>query len=145
MVTRARPRTDRIAGPWLERRFVDPEAVFVYVPADRVLETAQQVGGNSLDARRADFTNQDGKCTYEVLIDRYQLGGDPALAELARSVHAADVATDVDSHPFGAALKAVGQAGLGVEGDDQRLLERGVFVYDALYAWCQRHTTPDAA
>jgi hypothetical protein len=51
----------------------------------------------------------------------------------------------LDSHPFGAALKAVGQAGLGVEDDDQRLLERGVFVYDALYAWCQRHTTPDAA
>lgn len=144
-VTRARPKTDRIACPWLVRRFIDPEAVFVYVPADQVLDTARRLSGYSFDARGADFTHEDGKCTFEVLIERYQLGGDPALAELARIVHAADITTDVDSHPFGAALQAIGQAGLDVEDDDQRLLERGVFVYDVLYAWCQRHTAPGAS
>jgi hypothetical protein len=139
-VTRARPKTDRIACPWLVRRFIDPEAEFVYVPADQVLDTARQLGGHSYDARDAEFTHEGNKCTFEVLVDRYQLTADPALTELARMVHAADIAADVDSHPFGAALQAIGEAGLEVEGDDQRLLERGLFVYDALYAWCQRHT-----
>lgn len=141
-VTRARPKTDRIACPWLVRRFIDPEAEAVYVPSDQVLDTARELGGHSYDALGAGFTHEGNKCTFEVLIDRYQLGGDPALAELARMVHAADIATDVDSHPFGAALRAIGEAGLDVEDDDKRLLERGLFVYDALYAWCQRHTSP---
>lgn len=143
-VTRARPKTDRIACPWLVRRFIDPEAEFVYVPTDQVLDTANALGGHSYDARGAEFTHEGNKCTFEVLIDRHQLADDPALAELARIVHAADIATDVDSHPFGAALRAIGQAGLDVEADDQRLLERGLFVYDTLYAWCQRHTGPAA-
>lgn len=138
--SRARPKTDRIACPWLVRRFIDPEAEFVYVPANRVLDTARQLGGHSYDARGAEFTHEGNKCTFEVLLDRHRLAGDPALAELARIVHAADIATDVDSHPFGAALRAIGEAGLDVENDDQRLLERGLFVYDALYAWCRRHT-----
>jgi hypothetical protein len=63
---------------------------------------------------------------------------DPALVELARIVHAADVASDVDSHPFGAAVRAIGNAGAAIEADDQALLRRGLFVYDALYAYCQR-------
>jgi hypothetical protein len=137
-VTRARPKTDRIACPWLVRRFIDPAAEFVYVPADQVLDTARRLGGHSYDTRGAEFTHEGAKCTFEVLLDRYQLAGDPALVELARIVHAADIATDVDSHPFGAALRAIGESGLDVEADDQRLLERGLFVYDALYAWCQR-------
>lgn len=139
-VTRARPKTDRIACPWLIRRFIDPDAEIVYAPADRVLDTARTRGGYSFDAAGADHTHQDGRCTFEVLIDRYQLGGDPALVELARIVHAADIASDADTHPFGAALRAIGEAGVDVEVDDQRLLDRGLFVYDALYAWCQRHT-----
>lgn len=143
-VTRARPKTDRIACPWLVRRFIDPDAEFVYVPAEQVLDTARAVSGVSFDARGADHTHEGGRCTFEVLIDRYQLDSDPALVELARIVHAADIAADVDTHPFGAALRAIGDAGADVEADDQRLLERGLFVYDALYAWCQRQTAADA-
>jgi hypothetical protein len=79
------------------------------------------------------------KCTFEVLIDHFQLGGDPALARLARIVHAADIVGDLDSDPLGRGVLAIGESGLDVEADDQRLLERGGFVYDALYAWCQRH------
>ena len=138
-VTRARPKTDRIACPWLIRRFIDPEAEIVYVAPDRVLETAATGGGRSFDAPGAEFTHRDGKCTFEVLIEEFDLGGDPALARLARIVHAADIGEDIDTDPFGPALLALGEGGLDAESDDHRLLGRGSFVYDALYAWCQRH------
>ena len=76
-----------------------------------------------------------------MLVDQFQLGGDPALARLARIVHAADIAGQLDSDPLGPGLLAIGVGGLAIEADDQRLLERGMFVYDALYAWCQQQTT----
>jgi len=140
-VTRARPKTDRIACPWLVRRFIDPAAEIVYVPADQVLEVAERDEARSFDAPGAQFTHRDGKCTFEVLIDAFSLGDDPALARLARVVHAADIAADLDTDPLGPGLLAIGEGGLDVEANDQRLLERGMFIYDALYAWCQRHTT----
>ncbi len=138
-VTRARPKTDRIACPWLMRRFIDPAAEILYVPADRVLEVAERERGRSFDAPGAEFTHQGNRCTFEVLIDAFDLGGDPALVRLARIVHAADIASDLDSDPLGPGLLAIGEGGLQVEADDQWLLERGSFVYDALYAWCQTH------
>ena len=136
-VTRERPKTDRIACPWLIRRFIDPDAEIVYVPADEVLATAA-LGARSFDAPGADYTHRDGMCSFEVLIQAFDLGDDPALDRLARIVHAADIADDVASHPFGAALRAIGEAGARVEEDDQRLLSRASFVYDALYAYCQK-------
>jgi hypothetical protein len=137
-VTRERPKTDRIACPWLIRRFIEPEAEIVYVPADTVLETARREGGRSFDAEGADYTHRDGKCSFEVLIEDFDLADDPALERLARIVHAADVSEDLQSEPEGAGLLAVGIGGLDVELDDQRLLERGSFVYDALYAYCRQ-------
>ncbi len=140
-VTRARPKTDRIACPWLMRRFIDPAAEILYVPADQVLDVAERERGRSFDAPDAEFTHRGNRCTFEVLIDAFDLGEDPALARLARIVHAADIASDLDSDPLGPGLLAIGEGGLAVEADDQRLLERGSFVYDALYAWCQTHPT----
>jgi hypothetical protein len=137
-VTRDRPKTDRIACPWLIRRFIDPDAKILYVPADQVLAVAEREGGNSFDAAGATYTHRGNACTFETLIDEYNLGNDPALVRLARIVHAADISDDLHSHPLGAGLLAIGIGGLDVEGDDHRLLERGSFVYDALYAWCQR-------
>jgi hypothetical protein len=139
-VTRARPKTDRIACPWLIQRFIDPAAEIRYVPADQVLAVAEIEAAHSFDAPDAEFTHRGGKCTFEVLIDHYRLGGDPALARLARIVHAADIAEDLESDPLGPGLLAIGEGGLAVEADDQRLLARGLFVYDALYAWCQHQT-----
>jgi hypothetical protein len=101
-VTRSRPKTDRIACPWLIRRFIDPDAQILFVPADQVLDTADREGGYSFDTKDA---------TYGQL----------------------------HTDPLGAGLLAIGQGGLHVEDDDHRLLERGMFVYDALYAWCQHH------
>lgn len=144
-VTRARPKTDRIACPWLIRRFIDPDAQILFVPADQVLDIAAREGGNSFDAPGATYTHRrtpaGERCTFEVLIDDHHLDTDSALRRLARIVHAADVSADLHTDPLGPGLLAIGQGGLHVEDDDQRLLERGLFVYDALYAWCQHTTT----
>jgi hypothetical protein len=137
-VTRARPKTDRIACPWLIGRFIDPAAEFVYVPADQVLSVAAEMGGHSFDTKGAEYTHRDGRCSFETLIDDHQLHHDPALTEMARIVHAADITGDEHTHPFGSALRAIGEGGVDVEADDQELLRRGLFVYDALYAWCQQ-------
>src|SRR6266702_1408817 len=126
-ITRARPKTDRIACPWLIRRFIDPAAEIVYVPAPEVLAT----GG------RGEW------CTFETLIAEHHLD-DPALARLARIVHAADVAADLGTDPLGPGLLAIGTGGLDVEADDQARLARGMFVYDALYAWCARQVAVPA-
>jgi hypothetical protein len=139
-VTRARPKTDRIACPWLIRRFIDPQAEVHYVPADQVLAVAEIEAARSFDAPGAEFTHRADQCTFEVLIEEFQLGGDPALVRLARIVHAADLPGELDSDPLGPGLLAIGEGGLAVEADDQRLLECGLFVYDALYAWCQQQT-----
>ncbi len=137
-ITRARPKTDRIACPWLIRRFIDAEAVFQFVEPSRVLEIAAAEGSYSFDAPGAAYTHEGNRCTFEVLIDRYGLGDDLALLRLARIVHAADVSGELNSDPAGAGLLAIGIGGLDVEPDDQVLLARALFVYDALYAWCRR-------
>jgi hypothetical protein len=99
--------------------------------------------GRSFDAPGADFTHRDGKCSFEVLIEEFGLGADPALVRLAAIVHAADIAEDVETDPAGPGLAAIGVGGLDVESDDQVLLQRALFVYDALYAWCRRTVAVD--
>ena len=143
-ITRARPKTDRIACPWLIAKFIDPAAEILYVPAGQVLDEAQREDAISFDAPGARYTHRDGKCTFEVLIDDFDLDSDPALVRLARIVHAADIDGELGTDPAGAGLLAIGTGGLDVEADDQRLLERATFVYDALYAWCARQVTPAA-
>jgi hypothetical protein len=145
-ITRARPKTDRIACPWLLRRFVDKDAEIVFLPPDEVVPTATRDSeARSSDAPRADYTHRGDSCTFEVLIEDFGLGNDPALQRLAKIVHAADMSDQLDTDPLGPGLLAIGVGGLDVETDDQRLLERGSFVYDALYAWCQRETAPASA
>jgi hypothetical protein len=136
-VTRARPKTDRIACPWLIRRFIDDEAEIVYVPEDEVLRVADREGGYSFDAGGATFDHRDGKCTFEVLVEHFGLGGDEALVRLSKIVHAADIDADLHTDERGPGLLAIGLGGLDVESDDHRLFARASFVYDALYAWCR--------
>jgi hypothetical protein len=143
-VTRARPKTDRIACPWLIRRFIDPDAEILYVPTDQVLTTAEEHSALGFDTPGADYDHRSNKCTFEVLIDDHDLGGDAALVRLARIVHAADIDSEIDTDPFAPALLALAFGGLDVEADDQRLLERASFVYDALYAWCAQQVAAGA-
>ena len=140
-VTRARPKTDRIACPWLIRRCIDPEAEILYVPAGEVLDVAARENARSFDAPGADYEHREGRCTFEVLIDDFGLADDGALVRLARIVHAADMQSHSDTDAAGRGLLAIGLGGLDVEADDYRVLERATFVYDALYAWCARQDT----
>jgi hypothetical protein len=138
-LTRERPKTDRVACPWLIRRFIDPEAEILYEPAERVLEVAEREKARSFDAPGAEFTHRGGKCTFEVLLEEFGLLGDPALVRLARIVHAADIESELETDPLGPGLLAIAEGARDVEPDDLKLLERESFVYEALYAWCQRN------
>jgi hypothetical protein len=135
-VTRERPKTDRIACPWLIKKFIDPDAEFLYVPADHVLEVAAHEGALSYDAPGARYTHRDGLCSFEVLVQEYELA-DPALLLLARIVHGADVAEDRDVTPQSRGLLAVAEGFHLLQLGDQRQLELSLPVYDALYAWCK--------
>ena len=136
-VTRERPKTDRIACPWLIRRFIDPEAEFLYVPADRVLDVAEEQAALSFDAPGARFTHRDGLCSFEVLVEEYAID-DPAVQLLARIVHGADVPEDRDATPQSRGLLAIAEGFHLLELDDHRQLALSEPVYNALYAWCRR-------
>jgi hypothetical protein len=135
-VTREHPKTDRIACPWLIRKFIDPDAEIVYVPAGEVLAFAEREGATSFDAPGARYTHRDGLCSFEVLIDDYKLD-DPALTLMARVVHGADVSEDRDATPESPGLLAIADGFALLDIDDQRQLELELPVYDALYAWAQ--------
>lgn len=134
-VTRQRPKTDRIACPWLIRKFLDPEAEILYVPPEQVLETAKREGAISFDAPNARYTHRDGKCTFEVLVEEYNLT-DPALLRLAEIVHGADT-SDGRTTPQSEGLRAIGTGFREVLNDDHENLRIQGYVYEALYAWCR--------
>ena len=145
-ITRARPKTDRIACPWLIRRFIDPDAEFLFVPADQVMDVAAAEGGHAFDTTGATYTHRKTgereRCTFEVLIDEYHLGDNPALARLAQIVHAADVSDDRGSSPEGPGLYAIAHGFAILHGtEDHRKIELESPMYDALYAWCQDQTS----
>jgi hypothetical protein len=135
-VTREHPKTDRIACPWLIRKFIDGEAVFLYVPAAEVLEIAEREGAHSYDADGAEYTHRDGLCSFEVLAEEFGID-DPAVGLLARIVHGADIADDRDATPQSRGLLAIAEGFAMLELDDHRQLELSLPVYDALYAWCK--------
>jgi hypothetical protein len=137
-VTRENANVDRIACPWLIKRFIDPDAEFLFVGRDEVLPTAEREGAHSYDAPGARYTHRDGKCSFDVLVEEFALGGDPALVRLAAIVHAADVSEDRDTSPEGPGLYAIANGFAIVHGtEDHRKIELETPMYDALYAWCQ--------
>jgi hypothetical protein len=139
-VTREKPRTDRIACPWLIRTFIDPEAEILYVPRDDVLALAARDDAISFDAPGARYTHRDGLCSFEVLVEEYRIA-DPAVALMASIVHGADVAEDVSATPQSAGLLAIADGFALLDLDDSRQLELELPVYDALYAWCKHEVS----
>jgi hypothetical protein len=135
-VTREGAKIDRVACPWLIKKFIDPQAEFAFVPKDQVLEVARQEGGRSFDCPGADYTHREGNCRFEVLVEAYRIQ-DPAMQELARIVHGADIPADIGIVPEAAGLQAIAHGFAAICSDDQRKLELEFPVYDALYAWCQ--------
>jgi hypothetical protein len=143
-VTRERPKTDRIACPWLIKNFIDPDAEFLYVPADQVLAVAEQKNAHSYDAPGATYTHRGGLCSFEVLVEEYEID-DPAVKLLARIVHGADVSDDRDATPQSRGLLAVAEGFHLLDLGDQRQLELSLPVYDALYAWAKSEVAAAAA
>jgi hypothetical protein len=140
-ITREDAKVDRVACPWLIRRFIDPGAEFLYVPAAEVMVRAEEFWAVPYDVPGVQFGHREGRCSFESLMTAYGLTSDPGLVELARIVHAADVAEDLDQSPEGPGLKAIAQGFSLVLGrDDHRKLELEFPLYDALYAWCCRRT-----
>ena len=141
-VTRENANVDRVACPWLIRRFIDPEAEFLFARRENVLEVAEREGAHSYDAAGAEYTHRDGKCSFDVLVEEFKLTVDPALVRLAQIVHAADVSEDSDSSPEGPGLYAIAHGFAILHGtEDHRKIELESPMYDALYAWCQDQTS----
>lgn len=145
-VTRINPKIDRIACPWLIRRFVDPEAHFYFVAPDQVASAARELQAVPYDVEGVELSHQGDLCTFDSLIQLFGID-DPALLELAPVVRGADTARP-DLAPEAAGLLAVslGNSALAA-GDDHRALDQGFAIYDALLAWrrfCagERHNWP---
>ena len=137
-VTRENVKVDRVACPCLIERFIDPEAELLFVPAEEVLEVAEREGAISYDAQGAgQYDHREGKCTFEVLVEEYNLDEDDlALWLLADIVHGADTA-DRDRTPQSAGLRAIAEGFHYLDVPDEERLFHGFAIYDALYAWCQ--------
>ena len=129
--------------PVADQDFIDPDAEFLYVPADEVLDVAAREGAHSYDAPDAEYNHRDGLCSFEVLVKEYDLN-DPAVALLARIVHGADIADDRDATPQSRGLLAVAEGFHLLELGDHRQLELSLPVYDALYAWCKHEVAEGA-
>ena len=141
-VTRENANVDRIACPWLIKRFIDSDAEFLYVARDQVLETAAREDARSYDAPGAQYTHRDGKCSFDVLVEDFDLADDPALVRLAEIVHAADISEDRASSPEGPGLYAIAHGFALLHGTaDHAKIELETPMYDALYAWCQEQVS----
>jgi len=134
-VTRERPKIDRLACPWLIKRFIDADAEVHYVPASQVLAVAASEGATPFDVPGVELTHAGPLCSFDAFVAKYQLQ-DPALKRLAAIVRAADTDTLAQSAQAPGLLAI--SLGLGANiPDDQELLKAALPVYDALYTWCQ--------
>jgi len=142
-ITRARPKIDRIACPWLIWRFIDPDAEFHFVPPEEVIRRAAELGATPFDVEGVELSHDGPLCSFDALLKKYRLD-DPALSELAVIVRGADT-EHLELAPQAAGLLAIS---LGLSHnfqDDHDQLAQGMIVYDALYAWArhvrgERHT-----
>lgn len=135
-VTRERPKIDRIACPWLIRRFIDPLAQFLYVPPEEVLPTAKAVQATPYDIPEVRYSHRGSECSFDAFLADFELSL-PALSTLASIVRAAD--TDrLDLAPQAAGLLAISLGLSAILPDDHEMFEQGCRVYDALHAWCSR-------
>lgn len=148
-ITRERPKIDRIACPWLVRRFIDADARFLYVPGDQVFARGEEWQATPYDIPGATYSHDGELCSFDAFIAKHDLKDDPALAQMALIVRAADTGRpELASQAPG--LLAI-SLGLSVMlQDDDIMLDRGMLIYDALYAWCasavnESHGWPPAA
>lgn len=138
-ITRENANVDRVACPWLIKRFIDPNAEFIYVPTDQVMVEAERQDAIPYDVANVELGHVDGRCSFESIMLRYNLMNDPAMVELAKIVHAADIGAELDTSPYGRGLQAAAYGFSYLHGkDDHKKIELESPMYDALYAYCQR-------
>ena len=135
-VTRARPKIDRIACPWLIARFIDPAAEFLYVPAGDVMKVAEETGAIPYDIPGAEYGHVGELCSFDAFLRLHGLT-DPALQQLAVIVRGADTGR-IDLAPQCAGLLAQSLGLSALYADDHAMLQQGMVMYDAYYAWLQR-------
>ena len=137
-ITREKVKVDRVACPWLIRKFVDPQAEFLFVPADKVIEIAQREHATPFDVSNVELGHHGKECSFEAILKKYNLTSDPALVLLGKIVNGADTDNSLWQQPESAGLNAVAEGfrHLGFN-DDHELNAAEWIVYDALYAYCQ--------
>lgn len=137
-ITRERPKIDRIACPWLIARFIDPDAEFLYVPADRVMPVAAESGAIPYDVPDVEYGHVGELCSFDAFLRKHRLT-DPALQRLAVIVRGADTGHP-ELTPQSPGLLAISLGLSRNYSDDHELLRQGMILYDALYAWCRQAT-----
>ena len=135
-VTRRRVHVDRVASPWLISKFVDRDAEFVFVPWPGPLPTPEMGTPFDFPEARFELGHYEGKCTFEAIVEKYDIK-DPWVLEIARIVHAADITPDMDKTLEARGVEAIAAGAMYIVEDDYEALEKGFFVYDALYAYVQ--------
>jgi hypothetical protein len=137
-ITREKVKVDRVACPWLIRKFVDKNAEFYYIPADRVMAEASRLGAIPFDAPGAELGHHGQECSFEAILKKYNLTRDPALVLLGKIVNGADTDNTLYHQPEGPGLQAIAEGfrHLGFKDDDEVNAAEWV-VYEALYAYCQ--------
>ena len=137
-ITRSKVKVDRVACPWLIRKFVDREAELLFVPPDQVMSEAARLGAIPYDVPGVELGHHGEECSFEAIIRKYGLSTDPALALLARIVNGADTDNSLYRQPEGPGLAAVAEGfrHLGLA-DDHAVNAAEWVVYDALYAYCR--------
>ena len=137
-ITRERPKIDRIACPWLVARFIDDAPEFLYVPSDRVFPIAKETGAIAYDIPGAELSHVGELCSFDAFLERYGLD-DPALQRLAEIVRGADTGRP-ELTPQSPGLLAISLGLSQCYPNDHEMLDRGMVLYDALYAWCRSLT-----
>lgn len=135
-VTRSHVHVDRVACPWLITRFIDSEAEFLFVPKSQIAATVQEHGAIPFDAPDVELGHHEGRCSFESILLKYDLKN-AGLLRMAKIVHAADIAEDIDSDPIARGLEAIATGYSMCFPNDIQNLEHQFEVYDALYAWCR--------
>ena len=138
-VTREKPKVDRVACPWLIKKFIDPNAELLFVPSDQVLTVAERDGALPYDVPNVELGHQDGGSSFESFIRKYKLT-DPALLELAKIVRAADT-QDKTAAPEGEGLRQIANGWHLLDWSLEKRLDFGFALYDCLYAVCQNRGT----
>jgi hypothetical protein len=146
-ITREHPKIDRIACPWLLLRFIDADAEFHYVPAERVIRMAKEIGATPYDIPGVELTHVGELCSFDAFIKKYQID-DMGVSRLAIIVRGADTSR-LDLAPQSAGLYAISLGLSATFPDDHEMLRHGLVMYDALYAWCkslqnETHSWPPA-